>query len=170
MAFTSTAVATKEKTAATAAAISWATICAVRPSAILPRTSVSVVPLPAWKYKLAGKHAGQYCPKETADAVYAECIKRIVVFEKRLETDHGIADQSSQQPNHEGLPRHNVAGSRCDGDQAGDQTGGKTESSGFAFVEPLGKHPAEGRRRGRDLRGAKRRRGQAVAGQSRCLH
>src|SRR6185369_17461325 len=89
------------------------------------------------------KHTGEDGAEGTADAVYAEGIQGIVVFQFGLEHDAAIADQAGCSTHQQGRTRLYETCGRGDHDQTGHNTGTEAEGAGLAGVDPFSDHPGE---------------------------
>src|SRR6266581_3621255 len=90
-----------------------------------------------------GKDAGHDRAEGTANAMYAEGIKRIVIFEFGFQHDAAIAYQTGHQAHQQGCARLYKTGSRGDDNQTGDDAGTETEGARLAGVDPFGDHPGK---------------------------
>ena len=96
------------------------------------------------------EHASQQGTHNATDAVYAEHVERVIRPQHFLErTDTPQTGKAGDRTNHQRAADTNVAGSRCDGHQAGHGTRGGTQHGSLAPHQCLAHAPGQyGCRRG----------------------
>ncbi len=92
----------------------------------------------------AVEHAGQQCAEDTAHAVDAEHVQRIVRTQQFLQAGHTPeADHAGQCADDQPAADTDPATSRGDGNQACHCTGSRTQQAGLALQHPFRAHPGQ---------------------------
>ena len=89
------------------------------------------------------KGAGCNGTEGSADTVDPEGIEGVVILELGLHDNCQVTNEACANTDHQSPTRGNKTGSRSYGNQAGNDTGGKSEGARLTGVNPLSNHPGK---------------------------